>query len=312
MPTDAVLDAVLAAALVWVAWRVLTVAEDAAAAVLFIVLGLLMALVWARLAAPDIALAEAAIGAGVTGALVLDAVGHLGGGSDGRARSVGRRVVVVATVLCAALAGGIGWAVLRLPPDAPGLAAAVARVIPDTGATNPVTAVLLDLRAYDTFLELGVLLLAAIAALAVRRTVDLRDVEPDARDDLLLSALTRLGVPVMVLVGGYLLWAGTQAPGGAFQAGAVLAGAAILVLVAGGRGVVALPAGPLRVGLASGFAAFLVVAWVLLVAGRRLLDLIPDVAEATIVGVEVAVTVAVGVGLAALFAAARQPADVER
>jgi energy-converting hydrogenase B subunit D len=39
---------------------------------------LLMALVWARLAAPDIALAEAAIGAGVTGALLLDALGGRG------------------------------------------------------------------------------------------------------------------------------------------------------------------------------------------------------------------------------------------
>jgi energy-converting hydrogenase B subunit D len=47
------------------------------AVVLFIVFGLLMALAWARLGAPDIALAEAAIGAGLTGALLLDAVGHL-------------------------------------------------------------------------------------------------------------------------------------------------------------------------------------------------------------------------------------------
>lgn len=36
--------------------------------------GLLMALVWARLHAPDIALAEATIGAGLTGALLLTAL----------------------------------------------------------------------------------------------------------------------------------------------------------------------------------------------------------------------------------------------
>ena len=35
------------------------------------------ALAWARLAAPDIGLAEAAIGAGLTGALLLDAYGVL-------------------------------------------------------------------------------------------------------------------------------------------------------------------------------------------------------------------------------------------
>lgn len=45
--------------------------------VLFVVFGLLMALAWVRLEAPDLALAEAAIGAGLTGALLLDAIGHL-------------------------------------------------------------------------------------------------------------------------------------------------------------------------------------------------------------------------------------------
>jgi uncharacterized MnhB-related membrane protein len=47
--------------------------------VLLIAFGLLTALAWVRLAAPDIALAEAAIGAGITGALLLDAAGHLRG-----------------------------------------------------------------------------------------------------------------------------------------------------------------------------------------------------------------------------------------
>lgn len=45
--------------------------------VLFVVFGLLVAIAWVRLDAPDVALAEAAIGAGLTGALLLDAVGHL-------------------------------------------------------------------------------------------------------------------------------------------------------------------------------------------------------------------------------------------
>ncbi len=40
----------------------------------FVVYGLVMALAWARLNAPDIALAEAALGAGITGALLFSAV----------------------------------------------------------------------------------------------------------------------------------------------------------------------------------------------------------------------------------------------
>lgn len=70
-------DVLIALTLVWIAWRSLTTAELFRAVVLFIAFGLLMALAWVRLHAPDIALAEAAIGAGLTGALLLDAVGHL-------------------------------------------------------------------------------------------------------------------------------------------------------------------------------------------------------------------------------------------
>jgi uncharacterized MnhB-related membrane protein len=47
------------------------------AIVLFIAFGLLMAIAWVRLAAPDVALAEAAIGAGLTGALMLSALARL-------------------------------------------------------------------------------------------------------------------------------------------------------------------------------------------------------------------------------------------
>lgn len=74
---DPLLDALLAAALVWVAWRALNVPDLFRAVVLFIAFGLLMTLTWVRLNAPDLALAEAAIGAGLTGALLIDAVGHL-------------------------------------------------------------------------------------------------------------------------------------------------------------------------------------------------------------------------------------------
>jgi energy-converting hydrogenase B subunit D len=74
---DSGFDLVLAGALIWVAWRALTVADLFRAVVLFIAFGLLMTLAWVRLRAPDLALAEAAIGAGLTGALLIDAVGHL-------------------------------------------------------------------------------------------------------------------------------------------------------------------------------------------------------------------------------------------
>ena len=72
-------DVVLLLTLVWVAWRVLAgrEAELFRAVVLFIAFGLLLAVAWVRLKAPDIALAEAAIGAGMTGALLLVTLGRL-------------------------------------------------------------------------------------------------------------------------------------------------------------------------------------------------------------------------------------------
>ncbi len=77
MTAGIVFDLLLACLLLWSAWRTLTAPALDRAVVMFIVFGLLMSLVWARLASPDIALAEAAIGAGLTGALLLDAIGAL-------------------------------------------------------------------------------------------------------------------------------------------------------------------------------------------------------------------------------------------
>ncbi len=72
-----VLDFFLAASLVVLAWTLLTSRVLFRSIVLFIVFGMLMALVWLRLGAPDIALAEAAIGTGLTAALMLEAVRQL-------------------------------------------------------------------------------------------------------------------------------------------------------------------------------------------------------------------------------------------
>ncbi len=98
--------------------------------------------------------------------------------------------------------------------------------------TNPVTAVLLNYRGYDTLLEVGVLLLAIVGVWSLRRA-DWQDGE--SRDRPLLGSLLRVALPVLTLAAGYLLWIGAFAPGGAFQGGAMLGGALVLALL-GGRG----------------------------------------------------------------------------
>jgi len=64
-------DIVLIVTVVVCAWAALTTPDLLRAIVLFIAFGLLLAFVWVRLQAPDVALAEAAVGSGLTGALLL-------------------------------------------------------------------------------------------------------------------------------------------------------------------------------------------------------------------------------------------------
>lgn len=75
-------DGLLAFSLLWLAWMALAATDLFKAIVLFIAFGLLMALAWARLQAPDIALAEAAIGAGLTGALFLSTLARISPSSE--------------------------------------------------------------------------------------------------------------------------------------------------------------------------------------------------------------------------------------
>jgi uncharacterized MnhB-related membrane protein len=77
------LDALLVAILLWLAWAALSSRDLFRGIVLFIAFGLVLSMVWARLDAPDVALAEAAIGAGLAGALFLATWGRLPGHVDG-------------------------------------------------------------------------------------------------------------------------------------------------------------------------------------------------------------------------------------
>lgn len=74
MTIPLVLDIALCALLIGLAIRTLFSRTLFQGIMFFVVFGLVMALAWARLKAPDIALAEAALGAGITGALLFTAV----------------------------------------------------------------------------------------------------------------------------------------------------------------------------------------------------------------------------------------------
>ena len=71
-------DIFLVITILFLAWQTLITEDLFKAVVLFIAFGFFIALAWVRLNAPDVALAEAAIGSGLTGALLLSALRRLG------------------------------------------------------------------------------------------------------------------------------------------------------------------------------------------------------------------------------------------
>ena len=70
-------DGLLVFGLLVLAWTLLRSPDLFKATVLFISFGLIMSMAWVRLKAVDIAMAEAAIGAGLTGALFLRTLGRM-------------------------------------------------------------------------------------------------------------------------------------------------------------------------------------------------------------------------------------------
>ncbi|MDO9050547.1 MAG: DUF4040 domain-containing protein [Methylotenera sp.] len=294
-----IFDTLLVATLLWSAWRSLATSDLVHAVVMFIVFGLLMSLAWARLGAPDIALAEAAIGAGLTGALLLDALRVSNQtaqpGSLAKIPALQRMAVLLISTV---LAIGLIIAVLYAPLPSIQLPSMVEANMAQSGVTHTVTAVLLNFRGYDTLLEVAVLLLALLGMLAVApaRPVSVSHVPIDP----VLATLARLLVPLMILTACYLLWAGDHRPGGAFQAAAVLAAAGVLLHLAGLLQAWIRPGQLLRLGLSAGFVLFLSLAAILLTEGA-LLRYPPVWAGALILLIEAGLTLSLSLILAGLF-----------
>ena len=209
---------------------------------------------------------------------------------------------VVLAVLVVTFAGGVGWSVLLLQAAAPGLTEEVNQRMGESGVTNPVTAVLLNFRGYDTFLEVGVL--TAVAA-AVWALAPWKIPSAAAPYEPILPALVRQLGPVIILAAGFLLWQGSHAPGGAFQAGALLGGLGVLgVLARSGMGFLRHPLG-MRLGLVTGGTVFLLVGVATVAGGRPLLTYPPAWAGHLILLIETAVMTSVGLILVTLFLGGR-------
>lgn len=209
------------------------------------------------------------------------------------------RDAVLAAILV--LAGGVlawvFWTAVVLE-DANRLAETALAQVPVSGVSNPVTAVLLNFRAYDTLLELAVLLAAVLGIWSSGPSV--QGFLPAGQ---LLRGLTAWVVPLLILVAGYMLWVGGHAPGGAFQAGALL-GAAGVILRLSGMANAGLPRLPrLRLAVVLGVLVFTAVGLVLMAAGAGFLTFPEALAKWLILAIETAATLAIGATLAAAYLA---------
>jgi multisubunit Na+/H+ antiporter MnhB subunit len=269
----------------------------------FVAYGLLLALIWVRLAAPDVALTEAAMGSGLTGLLLLGAAARL---QNAKNISVppGLALRWVAGVLCALVSAGLAAMVLLLPDPAPTLAPAVVAHLPATGLGNPVTGVLLAYRAIDTLLEAVVLLPALLGVWSLAADRDwggaprLRYHRPDGALTLLAQVLPPFGI----IVGIYLCWNGADQPGGAFQGGAVLAAMWALILTAGLAEAPPVSRRWLRWLLVAGSAVFLVIGLAGIGFADAFLAYPAGYAKPLILTIELVLTLSIAVALGLLIA----------
>jgi multisubunit Na+/H+ antiporter MnhB subunit len=307
-PALILLDGLLILVLLGLAWATLESRDPRRGVVLFIAFGLVLALVWARLAAPDVALAEAAIGAGLSGALLLAALrDEPEPEPEPEPATPAKRRLTGLTdwalgLLCLGLGLVVAWAFVDAlaGADPERLAGQVLARLGESGVSNPVTAVLLNFRGYDTLLELAVLLAALLGILALGP-----ERSGYAPAGPVLAGLAGWLIPALILTGGYLLWVGAHAPGGAFQAGAILAAAAVIRRLTGDRAA-GLPQGlALRALTLVGVAVFLGVGLALLIAGQPFLGFPPAWAGTLILVIESAATLAIGAILALAFVGGR-------
>jgi len=208
--------------------------------------------------------------------------------------------------LSLALLAGLSWAVASLPAAPTGLTAESLGKLPESGVTNPVTAVLLNYRGYDTLLEVGVLLLAIVGVWSLGRG---EWPESDLGDRPLLMSLLRVLLPVLVLAAGYLLWIGAFAPGGAFQGGALLGGALVLMVLGGLARRVLQRDRLVRFGLALGVLVFAAVCAATTVMTGGLLQYPAGSGGTWILVVESAALVSIGLTLGLLYLGGRPRDD---
>lgn len=259
-----ILELAILGFLVMTAALVATLRDPVEATAIFAAFSLGLAIVWILLAAPDVALMEAAVGAGVVVILLLVAAQRTGWSQADRDDRTGgsfRPLNLRALVVILALGLPLFASTRAMPrvgdPEAPsirltdptGAPTPYAHFVGDTGAAyeipNAVTVVLLIFRGLDTFGEVIVAFTAVIGVFIVLDRDRFGGLSGDETDGLKAPSHTvmspvgrtavRLVVPLVFAFGVYLTLFGTRLPGGGFQGGVVMGASLILVALVFGH-----------------------------------------------------------------------------
>jgi len=204
------------------------------------VIGLIVALIFVRFSAPDLALTQLVVEV-VTIVLLLLALYYLPPTSP-----VEDTLPRIARDAALAITAGVGlgavtYTMLTSPFDTLS-AFYLAQSVPGGGGSNVVNVILVDFRGFDTLGEITVLAMVGLAAHALLDQLILKAPARDSdgrrwateRHPLFLEMLMRPLLPLALMVSVFIFLRGHNLPGGGFVAGLVTGVALILQYLASG------------------------------------------------------------------------------
>jgi len=235
-PTAIAAGVLIIAALATVVWH----RERFFALILLSVVGLIVALAFARFSAPDLAMTQLSVEV-VTIVLLMLALYYMPSWTPMESSGTQRiRDILIA------LAAGTGMTLITLTmltqPFSTISAFFLENSKPGGGGTNVVNVILVDFRGFDTLGEITVLAIAALGIYSMLKNTALTPPPGDGlghawtRDQypLMLRQIARPMLPLALLVSAYIFLRGHNLPGGGFIAGLITSVALILQYIASG------------------------------------------------------------------------------
>jgi len=234
---DILLHIVLLAFMTVTAVAIVRITNLFAIIMLFGIFSFLSATMFTVMDAADVALTEAAVGAGISTVLMLATLALT---KDHEEKLPAHRPwlpLAVVLVTGAALVYGT-WDIPNFgDPTAPAQIHVapyyISKAVEDTGVPNIVTAVLASYRGFDTLGEVVVIFTAGVAVLLLLGDGRIKSITGGAKEEripqsLILRVTSKGVIPLIILFALYVQFHGDYSPGGGFQAGVIMGAALIL------------------------------------------------------------------------------------